>query len=99
MQANAGFVQNVKHAGKTGTNLGGETNPLCFATRQRAAFPIQGEVTQSNLNQKTKPGPDFPNDVSNNRALLRCQLEIVHVAGGGGNGLLAEPVDIQFGAS
>ena len=52
MQTDARFVQDIKNAGKPGTDLGGQTNPLRFAAGKRSALAIECEITESDFDEE-----------------------------------------------
>jgi len=44
MQANRGFIQNVTDTAQIRPQLGGESNPLGFTTRERVRASVEGQI-------------------------------------------------------
>src|SRR6476660_8618947 len=59
VQADARFVENIKHAGQTGADLRGEPDALTFAAGQRARGAREGEIVEPDIHQKLEPLADF----------------------------------------
>src|SRR5258708_29224312 len=70
MQADARLIKDVKNADQASADLGGQTDALGFASTEGAAFPIQGEVSQTDIFQKSQPRPDLLDDVMSNFFLI-----------------------------
>src|SRR5947208_2745360 len=66
VQPDARLIEDVNHADETGPNLCGQANTLRLAAAQRAAFPIERQVTETDVFQETKPRSDFTNDLPGN---------------------------------
>ena len=79
MQADARLVENVKHTGQTGADLGGEPDALRFAAGKRAAFAIESEIAEADFDEKSQPRLNLAHDFRDNLSLLRRQLEIADV--------------------
>src|SRR3972149_4925755 len=60
MQSDARFVENIEHSRQTRADLGGEPDSLCFAARKTERRTIEAQVTEPNLEQKTKAVGDLP---------------------------------------
>src|SRR5215471_3023823 len=86
MQANARFVEDVKHTDKTGANLSRQPDTLRFATAQSAALPVQCQVTEPHVFQKAEAGADFFDDVISDFLLEFSELETGEKLVGGING-------------
>ena len=52
VQANAWFIQNVKHPRKTGADLCGQSNSLSLAAGERTALSIQREIIEPDFNEE-----------------------------------------------
>ena len=52
VQADAGFIQNIKHAHERRADLRGEPDALRLAAAQRAALAIQREVAEADIPQE-----------------------------------------------
>ena len=54
VQADAGFIQHVQDSSQAGADLGGEANALGLTAREGHGGPIQAEVIQAHVQQKTQ---------------------------------------------
>ena len=70
MQSDARLVEHVKNAGQTRADLRGEANTLRFAAGQRPTLAIQGEIAESDLDEKLQSRLDFVQHVVNDGPLL-----------------------------
>jgi len=52
VQAYAGLIQDIEHAGQFGADLGGQTDPLAFTPGQRSRGPVQGKIGQTDIIEK-----------------------------------------------
>ena len=59
MQADGRFVQYIDHSHQPGTDLGGQPDPLGFATTQRPRGPVQRQVRQPHVVEELEPFADF----------------------------------------
>ena len=59
VQADARFVENIKHAGQTGADLRGEPDALAFAAGQRAGGAREREIIEPDIDQELEPLADF----------------------------------------
>ena len=59
MQSDARFVEHIKNAGQPGTDLRREPDPLRFAAGKRAAFAIECEIAEPDLDQKLQARLEF----------------------------------------
>jgi hypothetical protein len=59
MQANGGFVENVKRAYKMRAKRGSQLNPLGFAARKRGGEAVERKVVEANFIEKLEAGADF----------------------------------------
>jgi len=66
VQANGGFVQNVKHAHQFGTHLGCQADALGFAARKSARAAFKRQVVQADINQKPEARVNFAQDAFGN---------------------------------
>ena len=60
VQANGGFIQNIKHAGKASANLPGQAGTLQLTTGQRVRGTRKGQIPQSQLQQAIKTLTETP---------------------------------------
>src|SRR5699024_7937820 len=49
VEPDARFVEHVEHSDESGTNLRGETDPLCLPARERACGAGEGEVVEADV--------------------------------------------------
>ena len=73
MQSDAGLVQNIADAHKSGTDLGRQTDSLCLAAGERTRSPGKGEVAQSHVHQKSHSGADLLQDLLSDQLLIPVQ--------------------------
>ncbi len=59
MQTDARFIEDIKNAGQSGTDLRGEPNALRFAAGKRAALAIQREIIEPDFEEKLQTRFDF----------------------------------------
>ncbi len=76
MQADGGLIQNIKHTGQAGTNLGGQANTLALTTRQGSGRAVHGKVFQANIVEELQALTDFLEDAICNFVLLVGELFI-----------------------
>ena len=70
------LVEDVEDAHQAGTDLGGQTDALRLATRQRAARPVEGEVVETDVEQEVEPLLDLLEHAFGDLLLARGQLEV-----------------------
>ena len=70
MQADGGLIQNIQHAHQPAADLGGQTDTLGLAARQRGRGPGQGQVIQPHIAQKAQPRVNLPQDGRGDHAVL-----------------------------
>jgi hypothetical protein len=68
VQADAGLVQDVQHAHQAGPDLGGQTDALGLAARQRGRRAIQRQVVQTDVHQERQPLADLAQDALGHQA-------------------------------
>ena len=73
VQPDGGLVEHVEHAGQAGADLRGQPDALAFAAGQRARGAGEGEIFQSDIDQKFQPLADFFEHADGNFVLLRGQ--------------------------
>ena len=54
MQSDTRLIQNVRHTNQTGTNLGCQTDTLCFSTRQGSRCTRQRQIIQTDIDHEPK---------------------------------------------
>ena len=59
MQPDAGLVEHEHGVDQRGAERRGQVDALHFATRERAALPVEREVTQTDVAQVLQPGSDL----------------------------------------
>ena len=94
MQSDAWFIEDVKNTRETRADLGRQSNALRFAARKRAAFAIERQITESDLDEKLQARLNFPNDFGHDSSLLRGQIQIVDVARGRFDRLFAKLMNV-----
>src|SRR4051812_6970698 len=57
VQTDARFIENVENPHQSRADLRGESYALGLPTAQGAAFTIQGEITKTDIPEKSKPRP------------------------------------------
>ena len=77
VQANAGLVQHIEHAGQRTADLGGEADALAFAAGQGASRAGQGQVVQTHALQKLQAVPDLLHDLTADLPLLLGPVRLI----------------------
>ncbi len=77
----------------------GEPNTLRFASRERPAFSIEGEIIEPDLEEKFESGGNFVKNLGDNRALLLGKLNLPNEFRGLRNRQLAKLVDVHRSAA
>ena len=90
VETDGGFIENVKHAHKTGANLGSQPDALAFAAGQGSGAAAQGQILEAHRMKKFQPGADFPENLLGNDGCAALQLEIPHKSQPLHNGQFAE---------
>ena len=80
MQADARLIENVKDAGQSRADLRREPDALRFAAGKRAAFAIEREIAEPDLDEKLQARFNFAHDVGDDHSLLLGQLQLPDVA-------------------
>jgi hypothetical protein len=62
VQADAGFVEHVEHAGEAGADLAGEADALALAAGQRAGGAVEVEIIEPDIVEEAQPLVDFLED-------------------------------------
>src|SRR6188474_1312847 len=96
MQADAGFIENVKNASQTRADLRREPYPLRFPARKRAAFAIQCEIPEPHFHEKLQARANLANNVCCDGLLLLGEVETANESQRIFHVLLAELMDVQF---
>ncbi len=73
VQPDAGLVQDIQYARKTGPDLGGQTNALAFAAGQRRGRPVQCQVIHTHIHEETQPLPDLLEDALGDELLALAE--------------------------
>ena len=60
MQADARLIEYIANTNQGRAYLCGQSNPLCLATRERTASPIQRQIIQSHIDHELQPMLQFP---------------------------------------
>src|SRR5205823_3030527 len=76
VQADARLVEDIKNAYQSCADLCRQSNPLRLTAAQGAALPVQGEIAQADVLQKTEPGANLPDDFMRDLLLELGELEI-----------------------
>ena len=72
VQTDARFIQHVKDAGQTGTDLCRQADSLRFAATECAALAIEREITEPHFDQKLQARLNFADHVGRDLFLLRA---------------------------
>ena len=75
MQTNTWLVQNIEHTDQARTNLGRQTDSLCFTTRQCFSSTIESEVFKPNGFEKPKSRIDFLKHLCGYRRITLLKLQ------------------------
>ena len=94
VEADGGFVQNIKGADQSRTERGGELNALRFTAGERGSQAIQAEVFETNVVEETQPLLNFGEENFCDRGLLRRKLDLLEEACGLLNGHAADLADV-----
>ena len=78
VETDARFIENIDYANQAGTNLGCQTDALGFAAGKGSGRPGQGQIIQTDINQKSQSCPDFPDYLLTNQLLLGSQGQVFH---------------------
>ena len=78
MKADTWLIQNIGHSDQARTNLGRQTDSLCFSSGQGSGCPGKRQVFQSHIHQKSKPGTNLLQDQSADLLLHRSQRKRIH---------------------
>ena len=60
VQADAWFIQHIKHPAEPRSQLAGQPDALGLAAGEAAVFPVEGEIDEANIGQKPEAGAQFP---------------------------------------
>ena len=77
VEADTGFIQNVKDARQTRTDLGGQSDALILPPRKGGRRPVQGEVIQSDTPEKPQTLLDLPENPISDGCFLLGEFQIV----------------------
>ena len=59
VQADAGLVEHVEHAGEAGTDLGGQADPLGLAAGEGHGGPVEAQVVEAHVEQEAQAHADL----------------------------------------
>ena len=93
VQADAGFVQHVHHAGEARANLAGQANALGFAAAQGFGTARQAQVAQAHVVEKVQAQHDFAHHFVGNFGLGALQAQLLEPLQRVGQRALADGVD------
>src|SRR6266566_4088413 len=82
MQADGGFVQNVKNAAQIRAELRRQSNPLRFTTAQCFRRATERKVTEPDVFHEAEPLPNFGNEISSYRLLRPVKFQLVDLPSG-----------------
>src|SRR6266699_4501058 len=82
MQADGGFVQNIKNAAQIRAELRRQSNPLRFTTAQCFRRATEREVTEPDVFHEAEPLPNFGIEISGYRLLRPVKFQLVDLACG-----------------
>ncbi len=73
VQTDAGFIENVEHAGEARADLRREPDALRFAAGERPAFAVERQVVEPDIKHEAEARLNFLQNVAGDaRFLLRC---------------------------
>ena len=75
MQADRRLVEHVQHAGQATAHLGGQPNPLHFATGEAPGWPGHIEILETNLVEEGRPGGQLSQEVTGDRLFTGRQRD------------------------
>src|ERR1017187_3478166 len=96
VEPNTRFVENIKDAGETRTDLCGQSNSLRFAAGERPALAIQRQISQSDLNQKLQTRLNFADDFRRDCSLLRSKIKTFGIMSRRFDRLFAELMNVEL---
>ena len=76
MQTDAGLVEHIEHAGKTGADLRREPDALCLAPGKRATLAIEREIIEPDFEEEIEPRGNFLHHLGDDCALRFRQLQL-----------------------
>ncbi len=90
VQADAGLVEHVEHAGEAGADLGGQADALGLSAGQGGSGAGEVEVVQADPDQEVEAHLDLAQHLRGNGCLPLGQLELVHEGPGVAEAQLAD---------
>src|SRR5438477_3783979 len=96
MQPDARLIEDIKHSGQAGTDLGRETNPLRFTATERSALAIEGEIAQPDFEQELQTRFDFAHHLRRDLFLLGRECDLGNKLRRRLDRQLGELMNIQF---
>ena len=93
VEADAGLVEHVEHAGEAGADLAGEADALALAAGEGAAGAVEVEIVEADIVEEAEPLVDLLQDRAGDLVLGRGELLVQglepgeRVADGAGGGL------------
>ena len=85
VQSDRRFVEDVEHTGKPRTDLSGQANSLCLATRQRPCGTGQRQVVESDVEEERDACLHLFEDAARDRLLAFVELQSAEVTRGVGH--------------
>ena len=98
MKSDARFIENVKDARQSRTDLGGQPDSLRFPAGERPALAIEGKIIESNFDEELEPRINLAHNIGHDVPLLVRQSELPNVFRGRIDRQLAELMDVQLAA-
>ncbi len=74
VEADAGLVEHVEHAGEAGADLAGEADALALAAGERARGAVEVEIVEADIVEEAEPLVDLLEDGAGDLVLLRGEL-------------------------
>ncbi len=96
VEADTWFIEHVKHARQAGADLRREADALRFAAGERAAFPVEREIAEPDLEQESEARFDFAPHVGHDGLLLWGESEAADELRGLLDREFGEFVDVKF---
>ena len=75
MEADRRLVQNVQHAHEAGADLRCQANALGLASGKRRRGTVEGQIVESNIDQKAQALQNFLNDAPADKLLALGKLQ------------------------
>src|SRR5262245_6805358 len=92
METDRGLVEDIKDADKAGANLRGEPDTLSLSTGQCGGCPIQGQIVQTDIDEKPEPLANLLQYAMGNHRFALSEFQRIEKTG---SGLYGEMCDLR----